>query len=668
MVGTGKAAEHGILIRGGEALEAARKIDTIVLDKTGTLTRGKPAVTSMVASAGIAQDEVVRLAAAVEVGSEHPLGEAIVARAHELRLSLPKADAFESITGQGVQARVDGRAVAVGNRALMDHLAVPLDGLVERATALAREGATPMYVALDGRGAGLIAVADTLKPESRDAVEQLRALGLDVWMLTGDNQATAQAMARQAGIENVLAEVLPEQKADKIAALQAEGRTVAMVGDGINDAPALARADLGIAIGTGTDVAMAASDVTLIGGDLRSIVTAIALSRKTVGAIKQGLFWAFAYNVVLIPVALGALYPFYGVLLNPVLAAAAMAMSSVSVVTNALRLRGFRRPASARAILHPSLGERIGEYAYLVGIALVALVVGAAALAYAQPEHSMNPTTQKSTEMNDHTTMTGPSAPTIPTAEGGVRAELTAPASISAGTSVGLTYRLTDVQTGAPLTDVVDSHERPMHLIVVSQDLARFQHIHPSPTSQPGEYRVDVQFPAAGTYLLYDEFTRASGQDLLQRDTLTVAGPPASTTTMAEDRAPKVVEGVRVALQGAGSIRAGQEARLVFRLEDPATGEGIADLQPYLGAPAHAVIISQDTQTFAHTHGEAVSAGADSHQSNPAAGHGHAADQQYGPEIAIHQTFQTPGLYKVWGQFQAHDGRIITADFVVRAN
>jgi len=340
MVGTGKAAEHGVLIRGGEALEGARRIDTIVLDKTGTLTRGKPAVTRVVATDGVSEQDLLRFAAAAEVGSEHPLGEAIVGRAHELGLSLPTAENFQAIAGTGIQALVEGRQVLVGNRALLETYGVSLDGLIRRGDALAQMGATPMYVALGNEPAGLIAVADTLRPESRAAVAQLEALGLEVWMLTGDNRATAEAIAGEAGVSNVLAGVLPEQKADKIRALQAEGKVVAMVGDGINDAPALARADLGIAIGTGTDVAMAASDITLIGGDLRSIVTAIALSRKTVRVIKQGLFWAFAYNIVLIPVAMGALYPVFGVLLSPVLAAAAMAMSSVSVVTNALRLQG----------------------------------------------------------------------------------------------------------------------------------------------------------------------------------------------------------------------------------------------------------------------------------------------------------------------------------------
>jgi Cu+-exporting ATPase len=342
MVGTGKAAEYGILIRGGEALEAARRVDAIVLDKTGTLTRGKPTVTQVLTRDGLEESELLRLAAAAEVGSEHPLGEAIVSRAHELGLQLSAAQHFQAFAGKGIQAQVDGREVLLGTRALLEGYGISLDGLADQADTLAQRGATAMYVAVGDQPAGLIAVADTLRPESHAAVAQLKGLGLDVWMLTGDNSATAQAIAQQAGIEHVLAEVLPEQKADKVRALQAEGKVVAMVGDGINDAPALAQADLGIAIGTGTDVAIAASDITLIGSDLRSIVTAIALSRRTVSVIKQGLFWAFAYNIVLIPVAMGVLYPAFGVLLSPVLAAAAMAMSSVSVVTNALRLRGFK--------------------------------------------------------------------------------------------------------------------------------------------------------------------------------------------------------------------------------------------------------------------------------------------------------------------------------------
>ena len=387
MVGTGKAAEHGILIRGGEALEQARRIDTVVLDKTGTLTRGRPAVTRVVTAPGTSENELLTLAGAAEVGSEHPLGEAILARARELDLDLPTAVDFEAVPGRGLRARVDDRAVAVGNRALLEASGIAPGDLAAAADELATQGATPMFVAADGRLLGLIAVADTLKPESPQAVAELEALGLEVWMLTGDNALTADAIAGQAGISRILADVRPDQKADKVRELQAGGKVVAMVGDGINDAPALAQADLGIAIGTGTDVAMAASDITLIGGDLRTIVTAIALSRKTVGVIKQGLFWAFGYNIVLIPVAMGLLYPFFGILLNPVIAAAAMAMSSVSVVTNALRLRSFRAPESPEQILHPPLGERIREYGYLAGIAVIAVVVGGAALFLANPAH-----------------------------------------------------------------------------------------------------------------------------------------------------------------------------------------------------------------------------------------------------------------------------------------
>lgn len=382
MVGTGKAAGLGILIRGGEALEQARRVTGIVLDKTGTLTLGRPEVVHVLTAGDVGEGDLLRYAAAAERGSEHPLGEAILARARALGLELPPAEQFRSVAGKGITAVVDGRRLALGNRALMEELGAALDGLAERAGAMARAGATPMFVALDGRGAGLIAVADRIRPDARDAVAQLRALGLDVWMLTGDHRLAAEALAADAGIppDRVLAEVAPRQKAEQVKTLQAAGQVVAMVGDGINDAPALAQADLGIAIGTGTDVAMAASDVTLVGGDLRNIVAAIALSRKTVGVIKEGLFWAFAYNVVLIPVAMGALYPFFHVLLSPVLAAAAMAMSSVSVVTNALRLRGFRRPDNVEEVLHPPLRAVAGEHAYLGGIALLAVLVGAAAL------------------------------------------------------------------------------------------------------------------------------------------------------------------------------------------------------------------------------------------------------------------------------------------------
>ncbi|HYM68915.1 MAG TPA: copper-translocating P-type ATPase, partial [bacterium] len=385
MVGTGRAAEYGILIRGGEALEQARRVTRVLLDKTGTLTRGVLRVTRVVPGAGMTEADLLSLAAGAEIGSEHPIGEAIVGAARARGLSLARAGGFRAIPGRGVEARVDGREVLVGNRTLMSERGIAFDarGAPAAEAMLPAVGGTAVDVAVDGRARGMIEAADTLRPEAADAVARLRALGLDVWMLTGDAQAVALAIAREAGIapDHVLAGVRPDQKVAAVQRLRSAGGVVAMVGDGINDAPALAQADLGIAIGTGTDVAMAASDITLVGGDLRGIVTAIALSRKTAATVVQGLVWAFAYNILLIPVAAGALYPVVHVLLSPVLAAAAMAMSSVSVVTNALRLRRFRPAADVSTLLHPPLRERLGEYAYLAGIAAAALAVGAAAFA-----------------------------------------------------------------------------------------------------------------------------------------------------------------------------------------------------------------------------------------------------------------------------------------------
>ncbi len=342
MVGVGRGAEEGVLIRNAEALERAHRLDVIVLDKTGTLTRGKPEVTDVIPHNGFREGELLRFAAAAERGSEHPLAEAIMTRARALGIEVGEPDDFDAIPGQGIVAEVQGRRVVAGNLRLMEGQGLQVDGLAESAAALAREGKTPMYVAVDGVPAGIVAVADTLKPGAVEVVRALRRLGVEVIMLTGDNRTTAQAIAREAGIERVLAEVRPEQKAAEIRGLQEAGRTVAMVGDGINDAPALAQADVGIAIGAGTDVAIESSDVVLVGSDLRGVLTAIALSRQTVRTIRQNLFWAFIYNVVLIPVAAGVLYPFIGVLLNPVFAALAMAASSVTVVSNSLRLRLFR--------------------------------------------------------------------------------------------------------------------------------------------------------------------------------------------------------------------------------------------------------------------------------------------------------------------------------------
>ncbi len=344
MVGTGKGAEQGILIRSGESLETAHKIRTIVFDKTGTLTKGQPEVTDILSGqrSAVSGQQLLRLAASLERGSEHPLGEAIVTRAKEEGLTLSDVEGFEAVPGHGVRGKVDGRTVVLGNAKLMQETGVTLGTLAETAETLAGEGKTPMFVAVDGDPVGVIAVADTLKEHSAEAISALHQLGVEVVMITGDNRRTAVAIAQQTGIDRVLAEVLPDQKADEVKKLQAEGKVVAMVGDGINDAPALAQADVGIAIGTGTDVAMEASDITLIRGDLRGVVTAIELSKRTLRTIKQNLFWAFIYNVLGIPIAAGLLYPFFGMLLDPMVASVAMALSSVSVVTNSLRLRRFR--------------------------------------------------------------------------------------------------------------------------------------------------------------------------------------------------------------------------------------------------------------------------------------------------------------------------------------
>ncbi|HZK02382.1 MAG TPA: heavy metal translocating P-type ATPase [Anaerovoracaceae bacterium] len=342
MVGTGKGAEYGILIKGGEALEITHKVDTIVFDKTGTITEGNPEVTDIIPAEGVTTDMLLQIAASGEKGSEHPLGNAIVRKAGDKGLKLSDTEKFQAIPGHGIEVKIEGSDVLIGNLKLMKDKGIDLTGFEETVGRLADEGKTPMYVATNGSISGIIAVADVIKDSSIRAIRELESMGIEIVMITGDNEKTAKAIAKQIGIENVLAEVLPKDKADEVKKLQDQGKRIAMVGDGINDAPALIQADIGIAIGSGTDVAMESADIVLMRSDLMDVPTSIKLSRNTIRNIKQNLFWAFGYNAAGIPLAAGLLYIFGGPLLNPMFAAAAMSLSSVSVVSNALRLKRFK--------------------------------------------------------------------------------------------------------------------------------------------------------------------------------------------------------------------------------------------------------------------------------------------------------------------------------------
>jgi Cu+-exporting ATPase len=670
MVGTGKAAEYGILISNGGALETAHRLTAVVLDKTGTLTHGRPEVTDVTTVGGWTADAVLGLVAAAETGSEHPLGEAIVTSARNRGLTLPPVTGFDAVAGHGIRAKVDRRRLLVGNRA---HLAAynvdptPLEPAADRA---AMSGHTPMFVAIDGHLAGVITVADTIRPEAFDTVAVLESLGLEVWMLTGDNRLAAHAIAAQVGISHIIAETKPADKAAQVAHLQAQGHVVAMAGDGINDSPALAQADLGIAIGTGTDVAIAASDITLVGGDLRGIVTAIALSRRTVTTIRQGLAWAFAYNVLLIPVAAGALYWWHHLLLDPVLASAAMAMSSVSVVTNAQRLRRFTPPTSVADVLRPGLRARLGGWAYLVTVATIAVALGATFTWASHTDaasHGMNGILAWSEGMGMpmqpamsvmETTESDPISP----ADAGVSVDLDAPDGIEPGTPTKLTVSVRDAHTGEPIRDLVRTHQVWMHMIITRTDLETFDHIHPQLTDTPGRYEVTATFPTGGHYLVHTEFRR-NGQmtDVVASTTLTVGHPSAATRRRTGADLPEVravaVNGVRITLDG--TARVGDESDLHFSFADVRTGAPITDLQPYLGAPGHVVVMRADASTFQHDHAEAFDAQGRIRFAVPGS--------RFGPQLDLHPRFYVPGAYRLWAQFALNDGTVVTAPFVVHA-
>jgi Cu+-exporting ATPase len=667
MVGTGRAAELGILISNPEALETAHRIDTILLDKTGTITNGKPGLAGVVAL-DRTPDELVAFVAAAEVGSEHPVGEALVAAARERSLTLADMRDFQATPGHGISALVAGHPVLVGNTAHLSAHGIDTQRLRAEAEASALRGETPMYVAVDGRLSGLVSVADMVKPHAAEAIAQLKALGLEVWMVTGDNATTARAIAGQVGVEHVIAEVLPADKAAQVARLREAGKLVAMVGDGINDAPALATADLGIAIGTGTDVAIAASDITLVGGDLRAIVSAIALSRRTVTTIRQGLGWAFAYNVLLIPVAAGVLYGFNGLLLDPILASAAMAMSSVSVVTNALRLRRFERPETVSEIQHPALRRRVAGWAYLTAVATVALALGSGFTVASRSEaasHGMNGLLAWTQGMGmpmrpSMSVMDGMDVDPLDAEDAGITATLNADGPITPGIPVTLTIQVRDATTGAPVNDLVRTHQKWAHLIITRDDLSTFSHIHLEPTSTPGRLTVTTTFPTAGTYAAHIEFRRLGRmQDILASSAIDVAGPghdqhsPAPTSELRQ----ATVNGVRIELDG--TAFAGKRNDLQFRFFDAGTGQPFAGLRPYLAAAGHVVIIKADGSGFQHRHAETTDAQGRLKFAVPGS--------TFGPELDLHAHLDTAGSYRVWAQFQLPDDRVITAPFIVRA-
>jgi Cu+-exporting ATPase len=665
MVGTGKAAELGILVGDGAALETARRLSAVVLDKTGTITRGRPELAAITPTGGWNEDDLLAVLAGAEVGSEHPVAEAIVTAARDRGLSLPRATEFDAVPGRGITARVDSRPVLVGNQALMASTGVDVAPLSTAARAAARTGHTPTYAAVDGRLAGLLTVADTVKENSAEVVNQLKALGLDVWMVTGDNAGTAHAVAAQVGIRHVMADVLPADKARRVAELQEQGHVVAMVGDGINDAPALAQADLGIAIGTGTDVAIAASDITLVGGNLHSIVSAIALSRRTVTTIKQGLAWAFGYNVLLIPVAAGAFYWWDELLLDPVLASAAMAMSSVSVVSNALRLRRFRTPATTAQILHPPLRSRVAQSAYLLTVGSVALALGAGFTALSRTdaaERGMNGILAWSAGMGmpmrpAMSVMEETEVQPVSPHDAGLDVDVDVPTGVRAGQRTEVTVSVREAETGKLVDDVVRTHQVWMHMIITRADLGTFAHIHPEPTDRAGVFTVRAEFPTGGRYAIHTEFRR-QGQmaDVLDTRDVTIAGStPAPAPMPAAEVREQVVSGVRISLDGEAHV--GETSDFTLRFADAATGRPVEDLQPYLGAAGHVVVLREDGTRFGHRHAETFD-----DKDRPVLA---TPGTTFGPELSLHTTFDIPGTYRLWAQFRLTDATVVTAPFTV---
>lgn len=629
MAGSGRAAELGVLFKGGEHLEATHKVNTVVLDKTGTVTKGKPELTDVQVEQHVAEQDFLRWVAAAEKNSEHPLAEAIVTGIEHKGIKAPVSESFEAIPGFGIRAMVDGKEILVGTRKLMARYNVDAQSAFSEMNALEESGKTAMLAAVDGKYAGMVAVADTIKESSKQAVSRLQQLGIEVIMMTGDNTRTAKAIGSQAGITNVLAEVLPEGKAQEVKKLQEQRKRVAMVGDGINDAPALATADIGMAIGTGTDVAMEAADVTLMRGDLNSIVDAIQMSKKTMVNIKQNLFWALAYNVVGIPVAA------FGYL-APWVAGSAMAFSSVSVVLNALRLQNAEQKDKES-------GDRMSGRMQFV---LILLLVGMSFFAGygfgrqdTAPMGSQESTAVKTESGHGHG---GSSTSENAGSKSVVTKAVWTTENTEAGAEATIRIHIQD-QAGKPIEKFDIEHEKLLHLIVVSKDLSYFDHIHPEYKGS-GDFEIKTSFPAGGDYKLIADYIPAGGSKTTQTEWVNVKGTSAQPVALTPDQThSKIVNGVEVTLKN-DHPQAGQDVELNFVLTDANTHAPITALQQYLGAVGHVVVLSQDTEQYLHVHP--------------------VEEASKGPEAKFMTNFPDKGLYKIWGQFQ-RDGKVFIVPFVV---
>ncbi len=576
MVATGKGAEYGILIRGGAPLEAANKINVIVFDKTGTLTKGKPEVTDAL---GLTMDgmDALRIAASLEQGSEHPLADSILRRAKEQNLVLSEVTQFQAVPGRGIQGIVDGTEYFFGNRKMIERLKVSIGEREDWITAIETQGKTVMLLSDATKIIGIVAVADTIKDTSKEAVSQLKHLGLQVYMITGDNKRTAEAIARQAGIENILAEVLPEQKASEIKKLQAQGKKVAMVGDGINDSPALAQAELGIAMGSGTDIAMETGGIVLVRNDLRDVVTAIRLSKATVNKVKQNLFFALFYNVIGIPIA-ARLLMHWGIVLRPELAGLAMAFSSVSVVTNSLLLKGF----------HPTRRNWLSDIAPFV------MIIGFTAVFFLFAQISgatqMVPATSESVTNSDHSMVSGehgmvmkPGTLHLTVQEEHGNSPDDIAFSIHEGTSVFENYGI--------------SHTQKMHFIVVRDDLQYFSHLHPTIDNQ-GIWHAAFTPKAGGTYWLYADFADQQGGSYYPRFEKTFAGDKGRYEVVKNFAISKTVDGYLISYEPTIS---GNIMTFKYSILD-SHGTPVA-LEDYLGAKGHSILLTQNGD-FIHTHTE----------------------------------------------------------------